>query len=58
MSYRTQLDKEEDYLCDQLNRGEITVSEYNRQVRELHREWQAAAEEAAQDAHDREMDRW
>jgi len=53
-----QLEREEQALQDQLDRGEITIAEYNREMRELQREYRAAAREAAQDAYDRELDRW
>ncbi len=51
-------EREEDQLCNDLNNGKIDRTEFNKQMRELSRDRQAAANEAAQDAYDREMDRW
>lgn len=51
-------EREEDQLCNDLNAGLITREEYNKQMREISRDRHAAAQEAAQDAYDREMDRW
>ncbi len=53
-----QYDREEQQLCDDYNAGLITREEYNRQMRELQRDYRAAAEEVAREAYDREMDRW
>jgi len=53
-----ELDIEEQRLCDRLNAGEITNSEFNREMNELRRWWRGMAEEAAQEAYDREMDNW
>ena len=54
----SQFDREVDFLEAQLERGEISLQEFNREMRELQRDYIAAAEEAAQEAYDREMDRW
>jgi len=51
-------EREEEYLEEQLANGEITIKEYNREMLELRRDYQAAAEESAQDAYDREMECW
>jgi len=51
-------DREEEQLCNDVNSGRITPAEYNRQMREIARDRAAAAREAAQDAYDREMERW
>jgi hypothetical protein len=53
-----QLEREELALEEQLNNGEIGSLEYNRELQALHREYREAAREAAQDAYDRELDRW
>jgi hypothetical protein len=56
------LEREEDMLTEQLNRGHITDQEYNRLMRELHRDYadqaRDAAREAAEEAYARELDRW
>ena len=54
----TQLEREEQYLVDEFNAGRITNSEFNKQMRELQREYQAMANEAAERAYDEEMARW
>ena len=53
-----QMEREEDILCEQLNRGEITLEEFNNGMRDMQREYRAMAEEAAQQAYDDEMGRW
>lgn len=53
-----QFERQEDDLVESLNRGEITVREFNREMAELNRSWRDAAREAAQDAYERELDRW
>ncbi len=52
------LEKEQELLEEQLQRGEITGEEYNREMREMEREYGAQAEERAQEAYDQEMERW
>jgi predicted RNA-binding protein associated with RNAse of E/G family len=54
----TQFEREEDQLVEDLNSGRITRDEFNRAMRELIRDTRAAAEEAAQQAYDNEMERW
>jgi hypothetical protein len=54
----TQFEREEDALVNDLNEGRITRDEFNKQMRELRLDMQAAAEEAAQRAYDEEMARW
>lgn len=54
----TQYEREEDALVEALNEGRITQQEYNREMRELQRDYRAAAEESAQRAYDDEMARW
>lgn len=53
-----QWEREEEDLGERLATGEISQKEYNRQLRELHRDYRESAEESAQDAYDREMDNW
>lgn len=54
----SQLEREEKSIEDDYAAGHITTAEYNRQLRELHRDYQACAEEAAEEAYRYEMDRW
>lgn len=54
----TQYEREEDQLITDLNEGRITRAEFNKEMQELQRAYQGAAEEAAQDAYEREMERW
>jgi len=58
MSYETQLDREERLIEESYERGEITRTELNEELRELHRDYQGAAEQAAQEAYDAEYGRW
>ena len=51
-------EKEEDRIIDQMNNGEITQKEGERELRELRRDYQAAAEQSAQQSYDDEMARW
>lgn len=53
-----QFEREEDQLVQDLNAGRITRDEFNRQMRELTRDYQAAANESAERAYDEEMARW
>ncbi|MCP4101725.1 MAG: hypothetical protein GY750_09915 [Lentisphaerae bacterium] len=54
----SQIEKEEQYLEEQLANGEITNAEFNKEMRELQRDHRAAAEEAAQEAYDNVMGCW
>lgn len=38
--------------------GNISAKEYNEQIREIERDYREMARESAQDAHERELDRW
>lgn len=58
MGIESQLEREEASITEEYNRGNISLKEYNEQIRDLHREYRAMAQEAAQDAYDREMDNW
>ena len=53
-----QFDREEKTLERALERGDITQKEYNAALRELHRDYREAARESAQNAYEREMERW
>ena len=57
-SYRPQLEQEEEILAEQLASGAITPEEYNREMRELERDYRADAMEAAERAYDDELERW
>lgn len=54
----SQFEKEEDALCEAYNRGEISTRQFDDAMRELRRDIQARAEEAAREAYDREMSRY
>lgn len=43
----------EDYAA-----GRIDAKEYNERIRDIQREYRAAADDAAQDAYESERDRW
>lgn len=58
MSIESQLEREEEAIYDEYERGSITREEMNRQIRDLHADYRAAAREAAQDAYDAELERW
>jgi predicted RNA-binding protein associated with RNAse of E/G family len=52
------LAKEEDELTRQVNEGIISQATYQKAMREIHAEYRAMAQDAAQEAYDREMERW
>lgn len=58
MSIESQFKKEEQSIEDDLANGVISDQEYNDQMRELQRDYCAAAEESAQRAYDDEMINW
>ncbi len=45
-------------LNEELNQGNISLTEYNKGVQDLERSYRAEAEEAAQNAYDKEMESW
>ena len=51
-------EREEQDLQERFANGEITTKEHNYELRELQRDYMAQAEESAQEAYDREMDKW
>jgi len=53
-----QFDREEEALERDLERGNISQKEYNAAMRELQRDYRESARESAQNAYDREMERW
>lgn len=58
MSMYNKMEREEQDLCDQLNNGEISRSQFNNEMRELQREYRAMEEEACQEAYDKEAENW
>jgi len=52
------LQREEERLAEQLECGQITLQEFNQELKELHREYREQAEESAQEAYDREFENW
>lgn len=53
-----QYDKEVEMLEEELARGEITLKEFNEEMRELNRAYSDAAREAAEHAYRDEFGRW
>jgi hypothetical protein len=58
MSIDKQFEREEEFLIEELNAGRMTRAEFDKQMRELARDYRQAAQEAAQDAYDEEMGNW
>ena len=58
MDPRTRVDRELEIIEDELNHGQITLTEHNDAVRDLERSYRDEAREAAQEAFDREMEQW
>lgn len=53
-----QWEREEEQLQKDYAAGFITSAEFNEQMRELARDRRGAAQEAAEEAYERELDRW
>lgn len=51
-------EREEDAIIEAYNKGEITNSQMQSELNELRRDMRQAAEAAASEAYDREMERW
>ena len=51
-------DREVEALENDLDSGRITLKEFTREMRELRHFYQAAAQEAAEEAYRNEMGRW
>ncbi|MDD5060654.1 MAG: hypothetical protein PHN44_00015 [Candidatus Marinimicrobia bacterium] len=51
-------DREEMMLEQDLEAGNISVAEYNSGMRDIQRDYADSARESAQDAYERELDRW
>jgi hypothetical protein len=58
MSPRSQLEREEESLSKQLDAGEISLAEYNNEMRELQREERGAAQETAERAYRETLEDW
>ena len=58
MSIGTEFEEAEQEICDHLNDGEITDSQFNKEMRELNSEYRSMTEEACQDAYDNEANNW
>lgn len=58
MGPQSQFDREEEALCNDYNEGRISLSEYNRAVRDLQRDYRESAEDSARDAYERELNSW
>lgn len=54
----SQIEREERILEEELEKGSITQREFNEAMRDLQRDYNGAAEEAAQDAYRRELENW
>ena len=53
-----QLEREEDQLEQDLAAGLISQSEFNREMREIQRDYRESAHEAAGEAYRDELERW
>ena len=58
MSTQSQFDREEDDIQRRYAAGEITLAEYNEEMRVLQQDYRGAAEEAAREAYERERANW
>jgi hypothetical protein len=58
MSRESQLDQEIDEIDQRLEDGRISREEADAEQREVRRDYRGAAEEAAQNAYDSELERW
>jgi hypothetical protein len=53
-----QYEREEQAISDAYGRGDISNAEMRKQLRALQRDYRDAAQEAAREAYERELDRW
>ncbi len=58
MPNSSQYDREEAEIFARLERGEITNKQANEELKELQRDYQIAAREAAEEAYRQELERW
>lgn len=54
----SQFDREIQYLEEALDRGDISLSEFNKEMQELENDYRSAAYESAEMAYREELDRW
>ena len=52
------LERQERELDEQLQSGSISRTDYDREMRLVQQEYREMARESAQNAYDRELDRW
>lgn len=53
-----QLGREEQAISDEYEQGDTSLEEYNQQMDDLHRDYRAAAAEAAEAAYRDELEGW
>jgi vacuolar-type H+-ATPase subunit H len=53
-----QYEREEQAILEAKERGQLTHAEAMKELRELQRDYAQAARDAAQEAYDRELERW
>jgi hypothetical protein len=53
-----QYEREEEQLERELSNGDISVKEYNEQMRDMQRSYREEAQDAAQNAYDNELSNW
>lgn len=53
-----QMEREEEDICERHSSGEIDLAQYNREMKELQRDYREMAENSAQEAYNDEMGRW
>lgn len=58
MSAQSQFEREEEDIQERYARGEITNAQMWEEMKELQRDYRAAADEAAREAYERERDNW
>lgn len=58
MSVQSQYEREEQAIYDSYDRGEIDNAQLQRELRDLQRDYRSAAEDAARDAYEAELERW
>lgn len=51
-------EREEQAAADDLNAGRIDQKQYNARIRDIQRDYREAADESANDAYERERERW
>lgn len=52
------MEREIEYIEEEYAAGRISNAEMHRQIRDVQRDYAAAAHEAAQEAYDAELERW